>query len=205
MADPVGSKSALGRRTQEQRSAQMRERLLDATIDCLVEFGYAGTTTLRVSAKAGVTRGAQVHHFRSKTDLVVAAIKHLAAKRTESALREFDGIGVTGDSFDPILDFLWEVHRGPMFLATAELWVAARTDRTLAAELAGVEPFVNNALFEAVSRLVPDAMQRDTRGFVYTAMDAIRGIVFSGFVDADPERDRRRWDRAVAHLRVIPR
>jgi AcrR family transcriptional regulator len=205
MVDLVGSGRALERRTQEQRSAQMRERLLDATIECLVEFGYAGTTTPRVAAKAGVTRGAQVHHFRSKTDLVVAAIKHLAAKRTESALRELGGIDTTGDSFDAILDFLWEVHQGPMFLATAELWVAARTDRTLATELADVEPYVNNALFEAVSRFVPDTMRRDVRGFIYTAMDAIRGIVFSSFVDTDPDRARRRWDRAVTHLRVASR
>ncbi|MDT5024109.1 MAG: hypothetical protein QOE61_535, partial [Micromonosporaceae bacterium] len=53
------------RRTQEQRSAEMRVRLLDATIECLVEYGYAGTTTPRVAEKAGVTRGAQVHHFPS--------------------------------------------------------------------------------------------------------------------------------------------
>ena len=92
-----------------------------------------------------------------------------------------------------------------MFLATAELWIAARTDRILAAELADVEPYVNNALFEAVSRMTPDTMQRDVRGFIYTAMDAIRGIVLFGFVDADPERARRHWDRAVTHLRVVPR
>jgi hypothetical protein len=41
------------------------------------------------------------------------------------------------------------------------------------------------------------------RDFVYTAMDAIRGIVFSGFVDSDPRRARRRWDRAVAQPRVV--
>ncbi|HUL99136.1 MAG TPA: TetR/AcrR family transcriptional regulator, partial [Mycobacterium sp.] len=33
------------RRTQEQRSADTRTRLLDATIDCLVRYGYHGTTT----------------------------------------------------------------------------------------------------------------------------------------------------------------
>ena len=44
--------SAKPRRTQEQRSSEMRLRLLDATIDCLVEYGYAGTTTLSAGTLA---------------------------------------------------------------------------------------------------------------------------------------------------------
>ena len=64
------------RRTQGQRSAETRARLLDATIDCLVTYGYNGTTTPRVAEMAGVTRGAQVHHFGSKNDLVIAALQH---------------------------------------------------------------------------------------------------------------------------------
>ncbi|AEF41724.1 Putative transcriptional regulator, TetR family [Hoyosella subflava DQS3-9A1] len=39
------------RRTQEQRSQEMRTRLQDATIDCLVEFGYAGATTPRIAER----------------------------------------------------------------------------------------------------------------------------------------------------------
>jgi AcrR family transcriptional regulator len=78
--------AARPRRTQEQRSAQMRARLLDATIECLVKYGYAGTTTPRVAEMAGVTRGAQVHHFGSKNELVLAALKHLAAKRTAAGV-----------------------------------------------------------------------------------------------------------------------
>lgn len=192
------------RRTQEQRSAEMRERLLDATIDCLVEFGYAGTTTPRVAQKAGVTRGAQVHHFPSKTDLVVAAIRHLAVKRTESAVREIGTLAPDGDGLDVVLDFLWDVHQGPMFLATAELWIASRTDELLAAAMADVEPLVNDSLFEAVATFVPGSLlQKEVRGFIYTAMDAIRGILVASFVDKDAVRARRRWERAAAHLRVV--
>ncbi|MGC1150849.1 MAG: TetR/AcrR family transcriptional regulator, partial [Mycobacterium sp.] len=39
------------RRTQAERSAAMRTRLLDATIECLVSYGYAGTTTPRVAER----------------------------------------------------------------------------------------------------------------------------------------------------------
>ncbi len=190
------------RRTQEQRSSEMRVRLLDATIDCLVEFGYAGTTTPRVAERAGVTRGAQVHHFGSKNDLVVAAISHLAQRRTEAAIQELGRVRGGNDPIGVALDFMWELHQGPLFIAAMELWVAGRTDPVLAAALEKVEPFVNNAVLMAVSQLVPDEMQRkEVRDFAYTAMDTLRGILVSNFISPDPERAHRRWRRASAHLR----
>ncbi|WP_062982899.1 TetR/AcrR family transcriptional regulator [Nocardia anaemiae] len=192
------------RRTQEQRSSEMRTRLLDATIDCLVEYGYAGTTTPRVAERAGVTRGAQVHHFGSKTDLVVAAISHLAQLRAETAMREMSRVQGGDDPVGAALDFLWELHQGPLFIATAELWVAGRTDPVLASAMEKVEPFVNNAVLMAVARFVPDEMRRkEARDFVYTAMDALRGILVSDFIDPDSERAHRRWRRASVHLREI--
>ncbi|WP_280261758.1 TetR/AcrR family transcriptional regulator [Nocardia wallacei] len=201
MARPAVSKPQ--RRTQEQRSSEMRVRLLDATIDCLVEYGYAGTTTPRVAERAGVTRGAQVHHFGSKTDLVVAAISHLAQRRTDAAMQELGRFRAEDDPLAAVLDFLWELHQGPLFIAAMELWVAGRVDRVLAAEMAKVEPFVNNAVLMAVAQMVPDEVDRKiARDFVYTAMDALRGILVSNFIDPDSDRALRRWKRASAHLRI---
>src|ERR1700757_4169348 len=104
------------RRTQAERSAAMRTRLLDATVDCLVSYGYAGTTTPRVAQLAGVTRGAQIHHFRSKEDLVVAAIEHLAQQRAQRAIRELARVKASPDPVSMVLDFLWGAHQGPMFV-----------------------------------------------------------------------------------------
>ncbi|MEC3913152.1 helix-turn-helix domain-containing protein [Nocardia sp. CDC153] len=191
------------RRTQEQRSTEMRTRLLDATIECLVEYGYAGTTTPRVAERAGVTRGAQVHHFGSKNDLVVAAVSHLAQRRTEAAMQEINRMRAGDDPLGTALEFMWELHQGPLFIAAVELWVAARTDRLLAAEVEKVEPFVNNAVLLAVAQLVPNELYRKSvRDFAYTAMDTLRGILVSNFISPDPERAHRRWLRASAHLRM---
>ncbi|AYF75085.1 TetR/AcrR family transcriptional regulator [Nocardia yunnanensis] len=191
------------RRTQEQRSSETRTRLLDATIECLVEFGYAGTTTPRVAERAGVTRGAQVHHFGSKTDLVVAAVSHLAQRRTEAAMQEINRMRAGGDPLGTALEFMWELHQGPLFIAAVELWVASRTDRMLAAEVEKVEPFVNNAVLLAVAQLVPNELYRKSvRDFAYTAMDTLRGILVSNFISPDPERAHRRWLRASAQLRL---
>lgn len=192
------------RRTQAERSAAMRTRLLDATIDCLVTYGYAGTTTPRVAERAGVTRGAQIHHFRSKEDLVVAAIEHLAQQRTQSAIRELGRVQASPDPVSTVLEFLWEAHQGPLFLASMELWVAARTDPVLAREIERVEPVVNSTLVAAIAQLIPEqAAQKEIRNSIYTAMDALRGILVASFVDKDSQRARRRWDRACENLREI--
>ena len=192
------------RRTQAERTAAMRARLLDATIECLVTYGYANTTTPRVAQLAGVTRGAQIHHFRSKEDLVVAAIEHLAQQRAQAAIRELGRVQASADPVSSVLDYLWEAHQGPTFVATLELWVAARTDPVLARQIERVEPVVNTTLIAAISQLVPDhAAQREIRNIVYTAMDALRGILVASFFDRDAERARRRWERACVHLRAI--
>ena len=71
------------RRTQQQRSAATQDKLLDATIECIVELGYAKTSTTLVCERAGVSRGAQVHHFPTKAALVAAAIERLFSRRHE--------------------------------------------------------------------------------------------------------------------------
>jgi AcrR family transcriptional regulator len=71
------------RRTQAERRAATRTALLEATIECLIDYGYADLTTARVADLAGVSRGAQVHYFANKAALVAAAVDHLAQRRIE--------------------------------------------------------------------------------------------------------------------------
>lgn len=202
MSEAAGNRG--GRRTQAERSAAMRARLLDATVECLVTYGYAGTTTQRVAEVAGVTRGAQVHHFRSKEDLVVAAIEHLAEQRAQAAVRDLGRVAESPDAASMVLDYLWESHQGPVFVATLELWVASRTDEVLAAQIERVEPIVTGALVGALAQLVQDRVaQKELRDLAYTAMDALRGILLSSFADRDPKRARKRWDRVCVHLRSM--
>lgn len=180
----------------------MRTRLLDATVECLVTYGYSGTTTQRVAEIAGVTRGAQVHHFRSKEDLVAAAVEHLAEQRVQAAIRDLGRVGSNPDPVTTMLDYLWESHQGPIFVATLELWVAARTDPVLAEHIERVEPIVIGALISALAQLIPNrAAQKELRDLAFTAMDALRGILLSSFVDRDTERARKRWNRVCGQLR----
>jgi AcrR family transcriptional regulator len=133
MAQAPQALAPRARRTQEERSAETRARLLEATIESLVAVGYASTTTTAVCERAGVSRGAQVHHFPHKHDLVVAAVAHLAAKNV-AVLRERAAAlppDARGDRLAAVVELVVETFGGPLFTAALELWVAARTDAEL--------------------------------------------------------------------------
>ena len=119
----VLSATATPRRTQAERRAETRGRLLDATLECLAELGYTGTTTTEVVRRAGLSRGAQVHHFPTKAELVVAAVEHLFHRRHEEFRQAF---AERERTLDAALDLLWEMFQGPTFDAWLELVVAGR-------------------------------------------------------------------------------
>ncbi|MDT4913672.1 MAG: hypothetical protein QOC66_2800 [Pseudonocardiales bacterium] len=185
----------------------MRERLLDATIACLVEYGYAGATVTRIADRAGVTRGAQVHHYRTKDDLVTAAVTHLAGQSAEFGWSQIAGIADSDDPVGALLDILWEMHKGPTFTATVELWVAARTDDGLRRHVATVEPVLLAILRDEADRngvagIADDPAAADLLDAVFTAMDTMRGLLISAW--HLPARQRNaRWRRARERLRAI--
>lgn len=127
--------SAVARRTQAERSATTRSAVLRATIDCLVELGYAGTTTAEVQTRAGVSRGALTHHFPSKSTLVLGAMDALYEEFSEDVRTAADLLPSGKARLRPAIALIWERFDGPLFIAAMELWVAGRTDAELRAAL----------------------------------------------------------------------
>lgn len=54
-----------------------------ASLAGLAELGFAGTTGPAVAERAGLSRGAQLHHFGTRDQMVVAAVEHLARAAPE--------------------------------------------------------------------------------------------------------------------------
>jgi len=123
------------RRRQEERSARTRTRILDAALACLSERGYAATTTTAVATRAGVSRGAQLHHFPTRQELLAAAVEHLFAGLTERYRLAFARRSAAADRLHEALALLWETYLDPRLIAVLELQVAARTDPVLLAKL----------------------------------------------------------------------
>jgi AcrR family transcriptional regulator len=128
-------------RTQQQRRDETRRALLDAAVESLIEVGFARTTTLEVQRRADVSRGALLHHFPSKAELLVAAVDHLAEMRAKelkvlaSQLPPSD----RRERTDAVLGLLWQCFSGTFFQVAMELRTAARTDPELRPVLAVAE------------------------------------------------------------------
>lgn len=105
-----------------------------------------------------MSRGAQLRYFRSRADMVTAAVSRLATLRVESFI---ESIGSGPTSAAASIDALWEGHQGPLFDATLELWVASRTDPELRENLVGVEREVAAAILEAARTSLPDSASRE--------------------------------------------
>jgi AcrR family transcriptional regulator len=110
---------------RQARAEATRSRLLEATVEALVECGYSGTTTQEVCRRAGASRGTLQYHFARREDLLVAALHHLLSDRVASFLAEHQGC--SGLSAEGFVRALWSQWQGPAVVAWLELAVAART------------------------------------------------------------------------------
>lgn len=190
------------RRTQAERREATRTALLEATIECLIDYGYADTTTARVADLAGVSRGAQIHYFANKAGLVAAAVDHLAERRTEEFRTRLRAVPAGPGWIEALLDALWEAHQDELFDATLELWVAARTDPELQTHLTALERGVAQSVLRLSAELFADQPERTAaREDIEFAMATVRGLALLRIASGGNSRAvTRRWHAARERL-----
>jgi AcrR family transcriptional regulator len=178
----------------------MRARLLEATVECLVEVGFGRTSTTLISERAGVSRGAQLHHFPTKNDLVVAAVAHLTEVRGAELAAAAAAVPPAHRTRD-VLRMLGDHFASPVFTAALELWVAARTDPAL---LEAVEPLEQRVGREThrmtVELLGADESRPGVRELVQATLDLVRGLGLAATISDDTRRRNRildQWSRTL--------
>jgi len=189
-------------RRQAERSAAMRERILAATGTALLRRGYAGTTTVEVCRRAGISRGALLHHFPTRAALLVAALERLRARRIERNRERLAALGSSRDPAGAAVDYLWAAVTDPEYPALFELQVAARTDpglrralRRLAERWEAENEQAARALFPAL-RGAPDAGARAS-----ALVHALRGLALEP-MQGTPEA---RWRPVLDAIKAMAR
>ncbi|GAB1512719.1 TetR/AcrR family transcriptional regulator [Actinophytocola sp. KF-1] len=185
MATPTARKH----RTQAERSERTRELLLDATVECLVELGYAHTTVQEICQRAGLSRGAQQHHFTTKAELMTSALEHLFARLSAQILNATAELPPGPERIEVGIDQLWAAYSGTLSTAAVELWVAARTDPELRKSLLPVDRALGHATLRFYRQIVgPDVDEQRAETLLLLTVNLIRGLALDAMIGGDPAR-----------------
>ena len=130
MNEPTARRPSVPRRrTQAERSAETRQRLLAAAIDLICESGFHDLTLEKVANHAGVSRGAVQHHFGTRVELLLALIHDFSP----DYLREIDvpKNASLEAGVDAVIDHFWTLYQHKQAMAVFHLWLGARNDPEL--------------------------------------------------------------------------
>lgn len=161
------------RRTQEQRSASTRAALIDAAITQISNYGYAAATTGAIADRAGMTRGAFLHHFGTRADLMAQVVADVFDREMEQYEAIVQARGEENRlSLWP--QILWSVLSQPSGVAVLEILQAARSDEELAQKVVPMQRKVEDRALqqmrsgfggeEALGRAVMRLMVGTVRG-----------------------------------------
>jgi len=198
--DVHSANSVRKHRTQAERSERTRELLLDATIECLVELGYARTTVQEICQRAGLSRGAQQHHFTTKAELMTSALEHLFKRLSDEILAATAELPAGPSRIEAGVDLLWRAYSGTLSTAAVELWVAARTDPELRRTLLPVDRALGHATLEFYREIMGVAVD-DARlkTLVLLTVNLVRGLALDAMIGGD----ERRRDALLAEWKTL--
>jgi AcrR family transcriptional regulator len=196
--------------TDDQRAsdaevpASLRQRILDAAVSSLIEQGTARTTTLEVQRRAGVSRGALLHHFPTLAQLLSATVGELV-RRNEAAVQEsllkLEG---ANDPVERAIRVLAVATNQPAYLAELELWIVARTDPELHASLLEAEKLARKESERVMKSLFSASNARPAQAAVVAlTLEFLRGLAVSGILRNSSVRRQQmiaQWVRATKIL-----
>ena len=184
MAQAPDNPGDLSKTWQQTKSENTRHSILDAAIRCFYEFGYNNTTTEKIAKEAGVSRGAMLHHFPSRSDLIKASVRHLNEQRIALYRSEESDIqdGAEHSLVEEGIEAYWNQLNTPAFVVFHELQVAARTDPELLEVMIPATEEFDRLGLEATRELFPDlAMSEEFMRAHHLSLYLLEGLAANRF------------------------
>lgn len=125
-------------RTQQQRREETVARLLQASIDTIIEVGYARASAAVITKRAGVSVGALFRHFKTMGDFMAATAYEVLRRQLETFTKQVAEIPADRPALPAALTILRDITAGSTNAVLYELMVAARTDEKLKETLQNV-------------------------------------------------------------------
>jgi AcrR family transcriptional regulator len=184
------SRASRERRTNSQRSAEMRGRLIQATIDILFESSYAAATTIEVAKRANVSRGAMLHHFPNRIELLVATAEHIILDQRQYRIDKLADVENNWQRFVAAADVSWEVQKQPATIALLEIMLAQRSDGELRKRMAPLLREMSALRAESAARFATTLGVTNVKpldDLMLAHLASLRGLAISLLFTRDPE------------------
>ena len=167
----------VSRRSQQERTDGTRAALIATALGLLEERGWAATTAVEVCERAGLTRGALVHHYGDLPTLLAAALDEHHAQLAAAAA---DG---RADSLEGLVRQTWRVVESGRFKIVIEAWLAAANDPDLGRALGPVIERFAKLVSPDATDVLPDAT---SRSLYLTMREAILGLALGRSTNGGP-------------------
>jgi AcrR family transcriptional regulator len=184
------------REPQQDRGWATRARLLESAVSCLAELGWGGATVSVIASRAGVSRGATQHYFRTREDLLTAALEHMADVRLAEIRREAAQLPSSAQHRTRnVVGLLVRLYSGPLFRAALQIWAAASASDALRELVLPLEARLGREAHKAAIELLrADESVPGVHEALQATLDLARGL---GLADTLADDSRRR-ERGVA-------
>ncbi|WP_433758478.1 TetR/AcrR family transcriptional regulator [Nocardia sp. CA-135398] len=180
---------------KQDRSRATRQRLLEATIDCLAEMGWAAATVSVVAERAGVSRGAAQHHFPTREDLITGALEYMFDSRTQQAKDEANAVAALSvgvERTEAVVAGLVDSYTSPLFKAALQVWTHAAADPALRERIVPLEAkFGRISHRRAVEALGVDDADPVAHHLVQATLDMARGLGLADVLTDDSARRKQ--------------
>jgi AcrR family transcriptional regulator len=192
VASPRSEVAPAPRRTQSERSEDTRRRILDASVDLLATRGYAGFSAAEVAQVAGVSRGAQTHHFPSKDDLVVAVVEHVFRRASDLGRKRAHRYASVDEALKALVADAQEFFFSELFLIALDLAIQNRM-RSAAGAVVEISMSTRLPVEESwraalVASGIPEPVAED---LLWLTLSIVRGLAVRRLWQQDATRFQR--------------
>lgn len=165
---------------QAGRSAATRAKLIHATIATLNALGYTATTTIEVVRRARVSRGAMLHHFSTRADLLLATAEHILREQEIERRETLRTVDRGEHRFHAITDVMWNTMQQPEAVALTEIMLGGRSDPEIHIRFSALMKAFNRRLLDGPNQVADDFGYGDSRlvrAMARLHVAAMRGLV----------------------------
>ncbi|MDB5630492.1 MAG: TetR/AcrR family transcriptional regulator [Tardiphaga sp.] len=177
------------RRTQAERSEETRTRILKAAASLIRKRGYARFRTAEVAEAAGLSRGAQLHHFPTKDSLVVATLEYVFDQAQAVSRKRASTVNQPRDLIESVIADAREFFFSEHFMVAIDIVLSTSTNQSVRKQILDISRKARRPVETAwAEALAANGVSGELASdIVALTLSLVRGMALRTLWDNDPK------------------